>query len=120
MKVTIDSKHDSEEAINKAIELLQYLARNKTASENSYQETPKQTESSQASTNAFTSMFGSTDIGTQKEAQIKQEEKNSYNTPAGPVPTDSAPDFTKYLNLIAKTNSEKKEEQKEEPKIELF
>ncbi len=124
MQITIDSKHDSQEEIHKAIELLHLLAknqRNNTDSTSNYANTSSSLtisqnteESNQKAASAFTSMFGATDIS--KPTTTNQTTASAEQKPIRDNGT--APDFNSYLDLLTKNNQEEKKS--EEPKVILF
>jgi hypothetical protein len=95
MRLTIDTKQDSHDEIKHAIEILNQVL---TRKGHTYAPTVSPEATPEATTDMM-SMF-------------------SDNTPVPTeTPTESAPDFTSFLNL---TNEDTKEEPTEDAKVEYF
>ena len=113
MKLTIDTKHDSHAEIKHAIQILTHLLERQGVS------TATKTNESVDTTNMM-NMFGDNDSSSSTPTSSSSSEPVTpmsmfTNTePVKEVP-DTAPDFTSLLNL-----ANKKEEDKEEQKVEYF
>lgn len=103
MKITIDTKEDNHEEIQKVISLLQNLI---SGTANSYTNYGNSSSSSGANTDTsnLMSMFGDTPTAPAKEV------------------SDTPPDFSSFTNLINNKTSDKKVpvEIEESSKIEFF
>ena len=115
MKITIDTKEDSHEDIQKVLHVLKTIAVNKGT------EAHSQTNSSEDTTSMM-SMFSDTNenkensnTGNPQESTNVMSMFSSDNVKQ--ESSGSAPDFTSFLNL-AKQSQEKKDN--EEPKIQFF
>ena len=99
MKITIDTKEDSHEEIQKVMQILSHFT-NKTPISN-YSSGSLETNGS--SNEGFMSMFGDS----------SQEESSQQDTET----PDTPPDFSNFLNLAQKQEEEKKEEK---PRLQFF
>jgi hypothetical protein len=98
MKITIDTKEDSHEDIQKVMQILQHFTRSSTqVAQNITPTAPVQ------DTSSMMSMFGDT--------------PSSQSATPEPLP-QTAPDFSSFLNLA--DQMKKEEEKSDDVKIELF
>ena len=101
MKITIDTQHDNHEDIKKVLHILSHVIEKKDSTfvSSNYQSNEPGTNN-EAGSAGFMNMFG--DSSNEKKKEI----------------SDTAPDFTNFLNLANKEEEEDKKEDK--PKLQYF
>ena len=98
MKITIDTKEDSHEDIQKVMQILSHFTNKSNITSNYY---PEKQETNESSNEGFMSMFGDSS---------QEEKKEIPNTP---------PDFSNFLNLAQK-QEEEKEKKEDRPRLQFF